>query len=216
MKRVLVLGASGLVGSILTRMLSDDITYDEIHILVRKPSNIVHNKLIEHVIDFDHLSRYSSLFKVNAVFCCLGTTMKIAKTKEAFYKVDHDYVIEAARLCLEHHARFLVISSMGADPQSLFYYSRVKGEMELSLKKMNLTSLFIFRPSLLLGDREEFRFGEAIAAPFSKWLLKGPLIRYKPNHARTVAKAMCTVAKLNDSGTYVYTSTDIEKIGTNN
>ncbi|WP_028777220.1 NAD-dependent epimerase/dehydratase family protein [Shimazuella kribbensis] len=212
-KKALILGASGLVGNTLTNLLCNDIAYDEIHILVRRSLNFAHDKLIEHVINFEHLSSYSSLFEVNDVFCCLGTTMKRAKTKEAFYQVDHDYVLEAAKLASIHHAKFLVVSSMGADPHSMFYYSRVKGEMERSLQSLNLPVLYIFRPSLLLGYRAEFRFGETLVTPVSKWLLRGPLVRYKPNHAKTVANAMCTAAKLSNTGTHIYTSIDIEKIG---
>lgn len=211
-KKVLVLGASGLVGSNLTRLLCEDITYDEIHILVRKSTNWMHPKLTEHIIEFDQLALFAHRFKVDNVFCCLGTTIKKAKTKDAFYQVDHDYVLETGTLAAKYNAAFLVISSMGANPKSFFFYSRVKGKMEQSLQKLNIPSLHIFRPSLLLGDRSEFRLGEKLATPLSKWFLRGPWKKYKPNRAQSVAKAMISVSKENRSGMHIYDSTKIEQI----
>jgi uncharacterized protein YbjT (DUF2867 family) len=215
-KKALVIGASGLVGSSLTRLLCEDITYNEIHILVRKSINWKHNKLREHIIDFAQLALFTEQFKVNSVFCCLGTTIKKAKTKEAFYRVDHDYVLESGILAAEHNADFFVISSMGANPKSVFFYSRVKGVIEQSLQSLNLPSLHIFRPSLLLGDRSEFRFSERLATPFSKWFLRGPWETYKPNHAQTVAQAMIQASKEKALGLHIYDSTQIEKISKKN
>ncbi|MCH5585535.1 oxidoreductase [Shimazuella sp. AN120528] len=211
-KKALVIGASGLVGSSLSRLLFDDETYDKIHILVRKSTNWIHDKLVEHVIDFEQLPFSSGIFQVDSIFCCLGTTINKAKTKEAFYRVDHDYVLDAGKLTAENNAKFLVISSMGANPKSMFFYSRVKGEMEQDLQKLKLPSLHIFRPSLLLGDRSEFRLSERLAAPFSRWFLKGPLKKYKPNQAQSVAQAMIHVSKEETLGFHIYDSTQIEKI----
>lgn len=215
-KKALVIGASGLVGSALTRLLCEDITYDEIHILVRKSTNWNHIKLKEHIIEFDQLALSTNSFKADSVFCCLGTTIKKAKTKEAFYQVDHDYVLEAGTLAVRHGAPFLVISSMGANPNSFFFYSKVKGKLEQSLQKLDLSSLHIFRPSLLLGNRSEFRLGEKLATPVSKLLLRGPWNKYKPNHAQSVAKAMVYVSKENISGLHIYDSTKIEQIAKKN
>jgi uncharacterized protein YbjT (DUF2867 family) len=211
-KKALVIGASGLVGSSLTRLLCEDITYDQIHTLVRKSTNKKHTKLEEHIIEFDKLALSIEKFKVDSVFCCLGTTIKKAKTKEAFYQVDHDCVLEAGTLAAKHNAKFLVISSMGADPNSFFFYSKVKGKMEQSLQKLNLSSLHIFRPSLLLGERAEFRLGEKLATPFSKLFLRGPWKKYKPNHADSVAKAMIFASQKNTLGLHIYDSNKIEQI----
>jgi uncharacterized protein YbjT (DUF2867 family) len=211
-KKALILGATGLVGKALTSLLLDDETYNKIHILVRNHTDLINNRLVEHIIDFNQLSNHSDLFGVDHVFCCLGSTIKKAKTKEAFYRVDHDYVYEAAKLADKHQAAFLVISSIGANPNSMFYYSRVKGEIEQSLQKLTLPSLHIFQPSLLLGERKEFRFGEKIATPLSKLFLKGPLSRYKPIHVQQVAQAMIKVAKTSLKGSHIYSSEKIEKI----
>jgi uncharacterized protein YbjT (DUF2867 family) len=126
--------------------------------------------------------------------------------------VDHEYVHEAGKQAAKHQSTFHVISSMGANSDSMFYYSRVKGQMEHSLKKLELPSLHIYRPSLLLGDRKEFRLGEKLVAPISKLILRGPLHRFQPNHVSSVANAMLQVSKIGKIGVHVYESAQIENI----
>ena len=215
-KSALLAGASGLVGSELLTILLNSQEYSKITILVRKSIEIKHPKLLEQVINFEELSLYKNIFKVNDVYCCLGTTIKKAKRKEAFKKVDVDYPLEMAKLSKEMECeKFLIISSMGANPDSSIFYSRMKGLVEQKLKETGIKSLHIFRPSLLLGDRKEYRFGESLSAFFLKglsFLFIGSLKKYKAITAKTVASGMHKAAQSDSTGVHLYLSNEIKKL----
>jgi len=216
-KNALVLGATGLVGKELVNLLLQQDTYEKINLLVRKPLAIDHPKCEQHIINFDHLHHYSEWFQVTDIFCCLGTTIKTAGSKEAFRKVDYGYPLEAAKLAKEKGAhKYLIISAMGANPKSLFFYNQVKGQLEESLTKLELPSLHILRPSLLLGEREEFRFGERMAAKMSGFLnavLAGPFKPFRAIEAKKVAAAMVNAASTDVKGVKIYKSDRIEQLG---
>lgn len=209
-KKALLLGATGLVGGFVLEELLRHEAYTEVHVLVRRSMHREHPKLTEHVIDFDKLTQYAALFSVHDVFCCLGTTMAKAGGREAFYKVDYTYIVTAAQLAAQGGAnQFLVISSVGADPDSLFYYSRVKGETEMALRRLDFWALRIFRPSVLLGERSESRWAEELAGRLIKgidWLTGGALSRLRPVQAETVAQAMVHAAQSLTGGEQVYGS----------
>jgi uncharacterized protein YbjT (DUF2867 family) len=213
-KTALVLGATGLIGKELVKILSDNNQYERIHLLVRRPIELTSKNCEIHIINFDDLAKHLELFKVTDVFCCLGTTIKKARTKEAFRKVDYDYPVEAARLAKENGAeKYLIVTAMGADTKSLFFYNRVKGEVEEALNRLNLPSLHLFRPSLLLGEREEFRFGEKLAEKASgvlNNLMIGPLRPYRGIRAKKVAIAMALTAQSYKKGSNVYLSHEID------
>ena len=215
-KTALVLGASGLVGNELVKILIQQKKYEKIHLLVRGPIESNDSSCEVHIVDFDQLGAYPELFQVTDVFCCLGTTIKKAKSKAAFRKVDYDYPVEAAKLANKGGAeKFLIITAMGSNPKSRIFYNQVKGEVEESLGKLNIPSLHIFRPSLLLGDRTEFRFGEKIAGKASTFLnlfMIGPLRAFKAIEARNVATAMAAMADNSKSGVNIYPSHQIERI----
>ncbi|MDQ1145808.1 uncharacterized protein YbjT (DUF2867 family) [Bacillus sp. SORGH_AS 510] len=215
-RTALVLGGSGLVGKALVETLIQQNTYKKIVLLVRKPIEIINPVCEPHVVDFDHLENEDELFQVTDVFCCLGTTIKKAKTKEAFRKVDYDYPVKAAKLSYKAGVdNFLIVTAMGANPKSLIFYNKVKGDVEETLKKLELPSLHIFRPSLLLGNREEFRFGEKIAAKASNILnlfMVGPLKSYKAIEAKKVAAAMAEVASSENKGVQIYRSDEIQQL----
>jgi uncharacterized protein YbjT (DUF2867 family) len=215
-KTALVIGASGLVGNELVKILIQQNEYERIHLLVRKPIGMKDSKCEQHIIDFDNLPKYSKLFQVTDVFCCIGTTIKKAKSKEAFRKVDFAYPVEAAQLAKENGVdKFLIISAMGANPKSLVFYNQVKGQLEESLSQLNLPSLHIFRPSLLLGERDEFRLGEKLAAKASgvlNTIMVGPLLPYKAIEAKKVGAAMANIANTDKKGVNIYSSYEIEKI----
>ncbi|MEO2076210.1 MAG: oxidoreductase [Bacillus sp. (in: firmicutes)] len=215
-KTALVLGGSGLVGKELVETLIRQNTYNKIVLLVRRPIEINNSVCEPHVVDFDHLENEEELFQVTDVFCCLGTTIKKAKTKEAFRKVDYDYPVKAAKLSYKAGVEnFLIVTAMGANPTSLFFYNKVKGDVEETLKKLELPSLHIFRPSLLLGDREEFRLGEKITAKASNILnlfMVGPLKTYKAIEAKKVASAMAAVAASGNIGVHIYSSDEIQQL----
>ncbi len=215
-KSALLFGASGLVGGELLNCLLKGNEYSKVIIFVRKSLDLKHPKLEERVIEFEDLSRHKDCFEVNDVFCCLGTTIKKAKSQEAFKKVDVEYPLEIARLSKEMRAeKFLIISSMGANPKSSVFYSRMKGFLEQKLKEISIKSLHIFRPSLLLGDRNEFRFGESVSSFLTKaisFVFVGTLKKYKPIEAKTVANGMYKAAQGKSDGIYTYLSNEIAEL----
>ena len=214
LKTSLIVGATGLTGKALLHNLLEADEYDKVMVLVRKPISISNEKLIQRVVDFDKLYVYKEQFIADDVFCCLGTTIKKAKTKEAFKKVDLQYPLEIARLTKENGARqFLVISAMGANPKSSVFYSQAKGLMESELQKIGFDTLHIFRPSMLLGNRDEFRLGEKVGIVLFKllsWLFVGSLKKYKAIHTDVVAKAMYKAAQAEKIGVNIYPSDKIK------
>lgn len=215
-KTALIAGSTGLVGRELLHILLDESGYDEVVSLVRRPSGLTHPKQIEVIVDFDKLQDYKEYFRVEGVFCCLGTTIKKAKTREAMYKVDVEYPLALAKIANEMGAeQFSVISSIGANPKSKTWYLKMKGELEEKLKKIGFTSLHIFRPSLLLGERKESRPGEKLAGviyPLFSPIMIGSLKKYRGIQAKTVAASMYQATQKKNIGTKVYLSNEIEAI----
>ena len=165
MKTAIVLGATGLIGKKVTEHLLKNDTYSTVIILVRKPLNINHPRLKQHIFNYDAID--NTLLKGDDLFCCLGTTIKTAGSKEAFRKVDLDYVVNVAKASKGNGINhFAVISAMGANKNSTVFYNQIKGEMEEAIKAIGFDSTYVIRPSLLLGDRKEFRFGELIGKFF--------------------------------------------------
>ncbi|MEI7026945.1 oxidoreductase [Paenibacillus sp. y28] len=207
-----VAGASGFVGRELVRILAADPYYELVYILVRKKLDIQERKVVQLVTDYENLPEvlYGKLQGAH-LFCTLGTTMKKAKSKKQFQQVDLHYPLELGKLAAEHGAaKFLIVTAMGASTSSIFFYSRVKGEVEEGLMGLGLPFLHIFRPSLLAGHREELRFGEKTGERilgFLAPLMKGRLRKLKPIQAQCVAKAMKRVAKSGGPpGSSVFTS----------
>ena len=197
-RTALLAGATGLVGShILQRLLADS-AWTRVVTIGRRLIPQRHDKLEQRTVDFGALPSLSDLPHVDDVFCCLGTTIKQAGSQTAFRRVDHDYVVALAQAGLRSGTtQFLLVSAIGADPESRVFYSRVKGETEADVRKLRYPATQIFRPSLLLGERAEFRLGERIAmmaGPLLSWLLFGRLRRYRPMHADVVARAMTRIA----------------------
>jgi uncharacterized protein YbjT (DUF2867 family) len=215
-KSALLVGASGLVGGHCLRYLLEEPSYTKVIVLVRKPLTIVHDKFVQHVIDFGELETQCEYLAAEDVYCCLGTTIKKAGTQEAFRKVDFDYPVKLAALT-EHCGanQFLIVSSLGADPHSRIFYNRVKGEVEEAIRKMPLMAFHVFRPSLLLGERKEHRAGEKIGAVAMTALnpaMIGPLRKYRAIQARDVAKAMVRVAQMDLQGVHIFESQQIQMI----
>jgi len=213
MKNALIAGASGLVGSELLQLLLKGNEYDKVIAIVRKPLGFKHPKLIQEEVDFNKLTEFAPSFAVTDVFCTLGTTIRKAGSQEAFRKVDYDYVVGIGKFSERTGVqRFLVVSSMGADAASRIFYNRVKGEMEKAVQQLNIPSIFIFRPSLLIGKRSEFRPGERIAQVLMGglgFLFIGGLKKYRPIPASTVANAMLTVALTRKEDRLVLDSAEI-------
>lgn len=211
-----VAGGTGLVGGNLLRLLLEDPAYERVTALVRKPSPLTQPRLVQATVDFDRLEDSAKLDGSEDVFCCLGTTIRKAGSQEAFRKVDFDYPLRLARLASAAGAkRFLLVTSLGADRDSMVFYSRVKGEVEQAVAKERFEALHIFRPSVLAGDRGESRPGERVAIALMKglsFLLLGPLRKYRAIEAAVVAKAMVLAARSGTPGVTIHESDEIQAL----
>lgn len=202
-------------GHLLSLLLKSD-RYSQVISVGRHELPLIHPKLDQQVINFDRMKDYAADLVADDIFCTLGTTTKKAGSKENFYKVDHTYVTQLAEITARKGARqFLVVSAMGADAGSMFFYNKVKGEMERDVQQQPFDSIHIFRPALLLGEREEKRSGEELASKVMKplsGLLIGPLQKYKPIEGETVARAMLAAAKTEKTGKYIHPSNEIARM----
>ncbi|MDB5033786.1 MAG: oxidoreductase [Chlorobi bacterium] len=215
-RTALIVGATGLVGRNCLEILLATGRYSGVTALARRELPVKHPRLIVHVIDFDRLEESRALLKADDIFCCLGTTIKAAGSREAFRKVDYSYPLDVARISREEGAgQFLLVSSSGASATSSIFYSRVKGELEEAIRALRYPSAGIFRPSLILGDRGEFRLGEKIATAIMKVvgpLLVGSLRKYRGIQARDIARSMVAIAERNLPGFTIYESDRIAAI----
>ena len=214
MKTALIAGSSGLIGGSLIQYLLESDNYKKVISMVRRPSNLSHPKLDEQIIDFDQLNRFFTQVKVDDVFCCLGTTIKTAGSKEAFTRVDYTYVCDLASWAKDHQCKlFSVVSSVGAKAETSNFYLRTKGQMEACIAQSEIPSIHIFRPSLLLGQRNEFRFGEKLSEKIMKILnpiMIGSLRKYRAIQAKEVAKAMYNQAQTNIRSTIIFEGAEIK------
>lgn len=209
-KTALVIGATGLIGNLLTRRLVESSFYEKVKVLVRKSLDWQHPRLQEVQFNFDQPN--GLLTHATDIFCCLGTTIKKAGSRNAFRQVDYQYPMDIARLGLANGAQqFAIVTAMGADVDSAFFYNKVKGEVERDLTALPYPTLLIFRPSLLLGNRSETRLGELIAAGAMR--LFNPIIpaKYKGIEADTVATAMLQTAQQGLTGKHVFESDALQE-----
>jgi len=216
LKTALIIGGSGLVGSQLIEILLNSSKYDKVVSFVKRETGLKHPKLTQHIIAFDQPETYRDLIKGDDFFCTIGTTIKKAGTKEAFRKVDFEYPKQFAEMALKNKVdQFLFISSIGADSASTSFYLKTKGEIEDYLESCKFANVSILRPSILLGNRNEFRLGEKLGIfvmeAFS-FLLVGNLRKYKPIESKTVAEALFAIAQKEHKGFTVYESDQIKKI----
>jgi uncharacterized protein YbjT (DUF2867 family) len=213
-KKALIIGASGLIGRELTDLLLQSSQYQEVLIFVRKPLDIQHPKLTQIIYHFDRPD--TSLIQADDIYCALGSTIKKAGSKEAFRKIDFEYPLQIATAGLQNGtSQFLIVTALGSDPDSMIFYNRVKGEVELALEQTGYQSLHIFRPSLLTGNRTEKRSGEDFAKVLAKVidpLLRGPLRKYRSIKGKQVAQAMLRIATMQIPGTHRYDSDEIHQL----
>ena len=216
MKRALIVGATGLIGKALLDLLLQGHEYTKVYAVGRRSLDFSHPKLVTQVVDFDDMEGFSLPEKVHDLFITLGTTRQKAGSREAFVRVDHDYVASFAQWGAANGVeKVLVISSIGADPLSSNFYLKTKGGMEEAVKKCGIAGTYIFRPALLLGDRKEFRLGEKMGEWLlwvSKPLLMGRFRRYRPIEASQVAYAMYNTAQTVNNPLYVMESDEIALI----
>jgi len=209
-----VIGSTGLTGSLLVRQLLADSTIAKVISVSRKSLNILNARLTEVLTsDLAELPSIESRIRGELYFCCLGTTIKAAGSKEKFEKVDHDAVVAFAKIAKAHNASsFTLVSGMGANANSMFFYNDVKGRTEDDLKALGLRSLIIFRPALLVGPRVEIRLAEKVAAvtlvPLSR-LLPARIQKSLITKAETLAMRMLAEGKAAPSGIHVILAKDI-------
>jgi uncharacterized protein YbjT (DUF2867 family) len=207
--KILLAGGTGLVGSELIKVLTNNNKVDSVTLLVRKSSENLSEKVKEVVVDYDQIEKLD-LKSYEAVFCCLGTTVKKSKSKKAYLKVDYEYPLQLAKNCKRDGVRIYgIVTAMGADPNSIIFYNKTKGKVEEDIKSVGIDQLGIFRPSMLLGDRKEFRFGEKIAKivmlGFDFMIPK----KFKAIQAEAVALAMNNFLMSNHKGTQIMENQDM-------
>jgi uncharacterized protein YbjT (DUF2867 family) len=190
-----VIGASGLVGEQLISQLLQNEEFEKVRSFVRRLSGMTHPKLEEIKIDFDNPESWTPLVKGDVLFSSMGTTIKMAKTKENQYRVDFTYQYEFAKAAAENGVTaYILVSSMGANSKSSVFYSRIKGELEEAVTKLSFRKLIIFRPSILDGDRKEKRSGEKIGLVISRFVTKFILKKYRPTPVNVLAAKMIRVS----------------------
>lgn len=213
---IALIGATGLVGNLLLEKLAQATEVRSIKAITRKPLDKVPFKTENIVIDFNRMQEFASELKADVFICCLGTTIKVAGSQEAFHRVDYDYVVQFAKIAEQNHAsKFQVVSAMGADANSTVFYNRTKGEMEKKLKELKIPQIEIFQPSLILGERKDKRAFEDLAqnlAPKLGFIFKGPLQKYRPIKATDIAAAMAKTSLQSKGGQFTYSSNQIQEI----
>ncbi len=212
----LVAGGSGLVGGELLPLLVAQPDLTRVVAVSRRPLIYDHPKIANRIVRFDALEQSLDGTQADIAFCCLGTTLRTAGSREAFRTVDHDHVVAFARAA--HRAgvrRFVLNSSVGADPRSPNFYLRTKGEAEATISQLGFTSVDIVQPSLLLGWRKEIRpleLAGMLVLPIVNPLLLGKAQRYRAVSAATVAAAMAALARSQRRGITRYTHREIEEL----
>jgi len=209
-------GATGFTGKKLLKRLIVDDDCTQIYALVRKHLNVKHEKLIQIVVDFDHLDSIDIPENIDIAYCCLGTTIKKAQSKENFYKVDFEYITRFAKFCeLREVKSFQLISAIGANPESYFFYQRVKGEAENFINSLDFPTVVIYRPSVIYGGRKEFRLFESFAAWISRnfrFLFVGKLNRIVAVTGKQLSKIIHQKSKQFCPGRWIVESEEIAKI----
>lgn len=194
--KALIIGATGATGKDLVTLLLNDNAYTEVHCFVRKPMSISHPKLHAHVVDFDTPEAWADLVRGDVAFSCLGTTLAVAGSKDAQWRVDYDYQYAFAQQCKANGVlTFVLVSAAGATAQSKLFYNRMKGQLEDAVKALEFTRLLIFQPSVLVrkgSDRKGEQFGLKMIVLLNKI---GLFKRYRPMPTNVLAQRMrCEVA----------------------
>jgi uncharacterized protein YbjT (DUF2867 family) len=215
--KAVIIGASGLIGRNLVNQLLLSKDYTEVTSLARKKVPIHSSKLKQIIIDFDHLEDYEDEINGNVIFCCLGSTRKKTPDLAEYHKIDHDYTVKMAEIGEKNGvSQFHLVSSIGADENSMNFYLKMKGETERDIKGKKYKSIHIYRPSVLVGPRTESSRMERLTIKIMLLLnplLVGPLRKYKTIAAKTVAAAMFKQSlKRSEQGVSIYPSDKIKKL----
>ncbi len=216
LKKAVIFGSTGLTGFQVLKQLCNHTNYGEIICYNRKPLVFSHPKFKEIIIDFSDLSGTVKTIEADEMYCCLGTTIKKAGSQQAFRKVDYDLPVAIGKIAAQNKVKhLLVVSSIGANQKSGNFYLRTKGEMEQQITTLNIPQITIARPSMLLGERKEYRFGEEMGKIIMKItvpLMIGKLKKYRGITAETVARAMIIIANSSPGNRKFFESNELEEI----
>ena len=208
--KALIIGATGATGKdLVTQLLADD-TYSQVHCFVRKPLTLTHPKLHTHVVDFETPEPWADLLRGDVAFSCLGTTLAVAGSKEAQWRVDYDYQYNFAEHCRNNGVpTFVLVSAAGAKAQSKLFYNRMKGQLEDAIKALGFARLLIFQPSVLVrkgSDRKGEQFGLKMIVFLNKL---GLFKRYRPMPTAILAQKMRKEVATAPKGVHTFTLDEI-------
>ncbi|MGH8215794.1 MAG: NAD(P)H-binding protein [Rhodanobacteraceae bacterium] len=216
MKKAIVFGATGFIGSQLLPMLIASPRYDHVTIVVRRDPGLVHAKLVTLVGDLDSLPALADRIEADDVFIALGTTKAKVPDEAAYYRIDHDYPVRAAAVAQSRGATgVFLVSAVGASADSSVFYLRTKGETEHDVIALGIARTHIFRPSQLLGQREESRPRERFIIavwPAIDWLLVGSARKYRGITGANVARAMVRSANGGATGVHIHEWSDMKTL----
>ena len=208
--KALIIGATGATGKDLLAKLLEDEAFSEIHSFVRKPMSISHPKLHAHVVNFDTPEAWSDLLHGDVAFSCLGTTLAVAGSKDAQWRVDYDYQYAFAEHCKNNGVpTFVLVSAAGATAQSKLFYNRMKWALEEAVKKLNFPRLLIFQPSILIRSNND-RGAENFSVKAIHFLNKiGLFKRYRPMPTNVLAQRMRREVATATEGVHTFTLDEI-------
>ena len=211
-----LIGASGLVGKQLVKMLLEDNRFSLIRIFMRRDLNIFHPKLEQHIVDFGNENLWENLLNGDILFSSLGTTLKQAGSKDKEYEVDYMFNLNFAKRAKEKGFRnYILVSSIGANAKSPFFYPRMKGELEEAVSQLGFEKLAIIRPSFLVGKREIQRLMERASIPLMRIVTSFIFKKYKPIEASVVAMAMINAAFIPQPEKTIWENDEIFKLAEN-
>lgn len=204
--KAIVIGATGLIGTELVKQLLADPDFESVKVLARKSTGVKAAQLEEVLVDFDNLAPSADELKGDLLFSTLGTTLKTSGSKERQYEIDYGMQFNAAKFAHENGVpKLVLLSSAGANATSSIFYSKMKGELDEAVEKLGFENVAIIRPSMLVGNRKEFRLSEKIFTPLMYALTWIPGLRkYRPIKDKVVAKAMINAAKKQQDAYKIY------------
>jgi uncharacterized protein YbjT (DUF2867 family) len=214
MKTAIVIGATGLVGTALVEALLKDSRFEKVKIFVRRATNMVSDKLEHHIVNFDKPDQWKKLVTGDVLYSAMGTTLRVAGSKEAQYTIDYTYQYEVAKMAAANGVeQYVLVSAAGSSPDSKIFYSRIKGELERDIMKLPFETIHIIRPGMLAGHRAEARTGEGIGIGVMTVLSKIPgLGSLKPIQGTEVARAMINATFRQVTGIHSYSLGKVIKL----
>ncbi|WP_295787774.1 NAD(P)H-binding protein [uncultured Veillonella sp.] len=212
--KALILGASGATGRDVLNLLLQDDRYEEVVIFVRKSLGISHKKLVTHLVNFDRISEWGHLLTGDVLFSCLGTTRKAAGSKELQWKVDYAYQFQVAQMAKQQGVtHYILVSSVGADSGSSFFYLRMKGQLEEAIKQLNFTKTTIVQPPSLIRKAKEKRWSEGLSVKLLNKLSEfGIFTKFKPMPTEVVADAMVKASIIQAPGVVTWGADELWRI----